>query len=174
LLPGGLLKTQLNAGLTETRWGRCAMLKEGVSTDLLHLPWHWNPGIYVAYAPGISFFKANVEYAHGGISIHECLVPTLTIENSKPQSKARIQHIKWVNLKCTVDTSDAEEGYRIDIRTKFNDEGTSILEYESKGMIRDNKGMAMVQESAEAQSATVVLLDQQGIIIDKKLTTAGG
>jgi hypothetical protein len=174
LLPGGLLKTQLNAGLTETRWGRCAMLKEGVSTDLLHLPWHWNPGIYVAYAPGISFFKANVEYAHGGISIHECLVPTLTIENSKPQSKARIQHIKWVNLQCTVDTSDAEEGYRIDIRTKFNDEGTSILEYESKGMIRDNKGMAMVQESAEAQSATVVLLDQQGIIIDKKLTTAGG
>ncbi len=174
LMPGGLPKTQLDSGLTETRWGRCATLKEGVNTDLLHLPWHWNPQTYVAYAPGISFFKANVEYAHGGISIHECLVPTLTLENTKPVSKARIQHVKWVNLKCTIETTDAQEGYRIDIRTKFNDENTSILEYESKGMVKENKGVAMVQESAEAQSATIVLLDAEGIIRDKKLTTVGG
>ena len=128
----------------------------------------------MAYAPGISFFKANVEYAHGGISIHECLVPSLTIENTKPVSKARIQHVKWVNLKCSIETTDAQEGYRIDIRTKFNDENTSILEYESKGMVKENKGIAMVQESAEAQSATIVLLDAKGIIRDKKLTTVGG
>jgi hypothetical protein len=44
-------------GLTETRWGRCALIKEGATTDLLHLPWRWNPSIFIAYAPGISFFK---------------------------------------------------------------------------------------------------------------------
>ena len=38
LLPGGLPKKELNAGLTETRWGRCALIKEGANTDLLHLP----------------------------------------------------------------------------------------------------------------------------------------
>jgi len=36
LMPGGLPKTQLNEGLTETRWGRCALIKEGAVTDLLH------------------------------------------------------------------------------------------------------------------------------------------
>jgi hypothetical protein len=81
LLPGGLPKTQLNEGLTETRWGRCALIKEGAQAALLHLPWRWNPSVYIAYAPGISFFKANQEFAHGGISLHECLVPTLIVVN---------------------------------------------------------------------------------------------
>jgi hypothetical protein len=31
--------------------------------------------------PAFHFFKINEEYAHGGISIHECLVPELIIEN---------------------------------------------------------------------------------------------
>ena len=47
----------------------------------MHLPWRWNESIFIAYAPGISFFKKNEEYAHGGISIQECLVPTILIEN---------------------------------------------------------------------------------------------
>ncbi|MGI9159585.1 MAG: BREX-1 system phosphatase PglZ type B, partial [Saprospiraceae bacterium] len=81
LLPGGLPKEELNKSLTETRWGRCALIKEGAKTDLLHLPWRWNPAIYIAYAPGISFFKRNEEYAHGGISVQECLTPLLHIYN---------------------------------------------------------------------------------------------
>ncbi len=127
LLPGGLPKTQLNVGLTETRWGRCALIKEGANTDLLHLPWRWNPSIFIAYAPGISFFKANEEYAHGGISIHECLVPTLIIENPNVLNiEAEVKVVKWVNLKCTIQTNDVPDTYSIDIRTKFNDAKTSI------------------------------------------------
>ncbi|HPN71128.1 MAG TPA: BREX-1 system phosphatase PglZ type B, partial [Saprospiraceae bacterium] len=96
LLPGGLPKTQLNPGLSETRWGRCALIKEGATTDLLHLPWRWNPSVYIAYAPGISFFKVNEEYAHGGISIHECLVPTLIIENPNITNiEAEVKVVKW-------------------------------------------------------------------------------
>lgn len=103
LLPGGLPKTQLNAGLAETRWGRCALIKEGAKTDLLYVPWRWNPAIHIAYAPGITFFKANQEYAHGGISLHECLVPTLLIERpATAVSLAKILDLKWVNLKCSV------------------------------------------------------------------------
>lgn len=174
LLPGGLPKTQLHAGLTETRWGRCAWIKEGVITDLLHLPWRWNPSIYIAYAPGISFFKANEEYAHGGISLHECLVPTISIENeSSSKSIAKIQSIKWVNLKCTVETENATEDHTIDIRTKYNDESTSIVE-STKKTVKENKGSVMVSDDAESQAATIVLLDASGRILDKKLTTVGG
>ena len=174
LLPGGLPKTQLDAGLTETRWGRCALIKEGAKTDLLHLPWRWNPTVFIAYAPGISFFKANEEYAHGGISLHECLVPTLYIENQKgSKTAAKIQEIKWVNLRCTVTTIEANEGVTFDIRTKYNDETTSIVASKNRS-VTGNRGSVVVSDEAESQAATIVLLDENGRILDKKPTTEGG
>ena len=174
LLPGGLPKTQLNAGLAETRWGRCALIKEGATTDLLHLPWRWNPSIYIAYAPGITFFKANEEYAHGGISIHECLVPTLIIENPNVLNiEVEVKAVKWVNLKCTIQTSDVPDSYSVDIRTKYNDAKTSIVLSKSK-TLKGNTATLMVDDEAESQAATVVLLDENERILDKKPTTVGG
>lgn len=174
LLPGGLPKTKLNAGLTETRWGRCALIKEGATTDLLHLPWRWNPSIFIAYAPGISFFKANEEYAHGGISLHECLVPTMIIENPNvPDIKAEVKVVKWINLKCTIQTSDVPDGYSVDIRTKYNDSKTSIVLSKNK-TLKDNIATVMVDDSAEYQAAIIVLLDENERILDKKPTTVGG
>jgi len=173
LLPGGLPKTQLNEGLTESRWGRCALIKEGAKTDLLHLPWRWNPAVFIAFAPGISFFRVNEEFAHGGISLHECLVPTLIIENPNGSKiLAKILEVKWVNLKCAVVTEGAIDGFTIDIRTKFNDESTSIVESKNK-TISDNKGSVMVSDEAESQAATIVIMDETGRILDKKSTTVG-
>lgn len=174
LLPGGLPKIHLNAGLTETRWGRCALIKEGVSTDLLHLPWQWNPSVFIAYAPGISFFKANQEYAHGGISLQECLVPTMIIENPQVKiSLAKISEMKWVNLKCNILTKEAADNFMVDIRTKYNDETTSVVESAKKN-IENNKGVLMVSDEAEGKAAFAVLMDETGRILDKKLTTIGG
>lgn len=174
LLPDGLPKTQLNAGLTETRWGRCALIKDGATVDLLHLPWRWNPSIFIAYAPGINFFKANEEYAHGGISLHECIVPTIIIENPNANNiEAAISVVRWVNLKCTVETSDVPDNYSIDIRTKYNDEKTSIVLSKSK-TLKNNSVTLMVDDAAESQAATIVLLDDNERILDKKPTTVGG
>lgn len=173
LLPGGLPKTQLYEGLTETRWGRCALIKEGAKTDLLHLPWRWNPAVFIAFAPGISFFKVNEEFAHGGISLHECLVPTLMIENPNgSKTLAKILGIKWINLKCAITTEGAMDGFTIDIRTKFNDESTSIVESKNRTII-ENKGSVMVSDEAESQAATIVIMDETGRILDKKSTTVG-
>lgn len=173
LLPGGLPKTQLHEGLTETRWGRCALIKEGVKSELLQLPWRWNPSVFIAYAPGISFFKANEEYAHGGISLQECLLPALIIENTIESGLApKILNAKWVGLKCAVETENSGKDYTIDIRTKFNDETTSIVISRNKAVIED-KGSIMVSDDAESQSAAIVLLDEKGRIRDKKVTTVG-
>jgi len=173
LLPGGLPKTQLYEGLAETRWGRCALIKAGVKSDLLQLPWRWNPSVFIAYAPGISFFKANEEYAHGGISVQECLLPVLIIENTIESGLApKIINAKWVGLKCAVETENTGKDYTIDIRTKFNDETTTIVISRNKAVIED-KGSLMVSDDAESQSATIVLLDEQGRIRDKKVTTVG-
>ena len=167
-------KTQLNAALTETRWGRCALIKEGAITDLLHLPWRWNPSVFIAYAPGISFFKANEEFAHGGISLHECLVPTMIIENTTVLDiVAEIKVVKWVNLKCSVITTDVPDGYSIDIRTRYNDPKTSIVLSKNK-VLKENTVTLMLDDAAEAQAATIVLFDENERILDKKPTMVGG
>ncbi len=174
LLPGGLPKQELNKDLTETRWGRCALIKEGAKTDLLHLPWRWNSAIYIAYAPSISFFKRNEEYAHGGISLQECLVPVLDVYNPRgSNTAAKIATVRWVNLNCRVETMDAPDGYHVDIRTKYNEDATSIVLTKNKPLL-DNKISLLVDDSAEGSSATVVLLDTNGRILDKKPTLVGG
>jgi len=176
LMPGGLPKTQLNAGLAETRWGRCALIKDGATTDLLHLPWRWNPNIFIAYAPGINFFKINEEYAHGGISIHECLVPELIIENPNvDEIDADIKTVKWVNLKCNIQTNDVPDGYKIDIRTKYNDASTSVIDRSNRDKkIIGNSVTLLIDDAYEYQSATIVLMDENERILNKKPTTIGG
>lgn len=174
LLPGGLPKTEFNAELTETRWGRCALIKDDASSDLFHLPWRWNPSIFIAYAPGISFFKANQEYAHGGISLHECLIPVMIVENpNQKKIEAKLLDIKWVNLKCTVQTSKVPDGYAVDIRTKYNDEESTVVASKNR-LLKGNSVTLMANDLKEYESATVVLLDDRGIILDKKPTTVGG
>jgi len=174
LLPGGLPKEELKKDLTETRWGRCALIKEGAKTDLMHLPWRWNKSIFIAYAPGITFFKRNEEYAHGGISLHECLIPTLFIEN--PYSaviNAKIKEIKWVNLKCIINTEDVPDGYLVDIRRKYNDANSSIVLTSNKS-IKGNKISLMVDDGAESQAAVIVLMDEKEMLLDKTTTMVGG
>ncbi|MCX6225952.1 MAG: BREX-1 system phosphatase PglZ type B [Bacteroidia bacterium] len=173
LLPGGLPKEEIKKDLTETRWGRCALIKEGAPCSLLHLPWRWNPGTFIAFAPGISFFKKNEEYAHGGISLQECLVPVIVIENlATSMNAAKITDAKWVGLTCRITTIDSQDGFKVDIRTKFNDPSTSILLSPNRSVI-ENKITLMVDDTAESQSVVVVLIDGSDRIIDKKLTLVG-
>jgi hypothetical protein len=174
LLPGGLPKMQLNAGLTDERWGRCALIKEGAHVDLLHLPWRWNPSVFIAYAPGISFFKANQEFAHGGISLHECLVPVLIIENPVTMYiVAEVKTVKWVNLKCTIETTDVPDGYSVDIRTKYNDAKTSVVLSRNR-FLKSSAVSLLVDDESESKAATIVLLDENDRIMDKKPATIGG
>ncbi|MGA2408512.1 MAG: BREX-1 system phosphatase PglZ type B [Bacteroidales bacterium] len=173
LLPGGLPKATLSKDLIESRTGRCALIKEGAETNLLHLPWKWNPSIFIAYAPGISFFKKNEEYAHGGLSLQECLIPEMIVERTESQiPSAMIRNVKWINLRCTIETENAPDGYKIDIRTKYSDSGTSILL--SKNLdIQKEKCVVMADDSFESESAVIILTDEKDRIIDKKPTVVG-
>ena len=79
LLPGGLPKQELPSFLTESRWGRCATLKRDVEVQGTVVPWYWSDAVQIAMPTGISCYKAGMEYAHGGLSLQECVVPVLTI-----------------------------------------------------------------------------------------------
>jgi hypothetical protein len=64
-----LPKAELPAKLTETKWGRCAILKDASPTRIgWCLPWSFDPAMRIALAPGISAFSRGREYDHGGLS----------------------------------------------------------------------------------------------------------
>lgn len=175
LLPGGLPKEQLSKDLVDTRWGRCALLKPGASSSLLQLPWSWNPNQFITYAPGISFFKANVEFAHGGLSLHECLVPVLTISKGGAAAgpvSGKITAQKWVNLRCTVAVEAAPEGSVVDLRTTLTDAGSTLLLHAPKA-VAGGKTSLMADDAKQGQPAILVLLGPDNTILDKQSTLVG-
>lgn len=173
MLPGGLPSEKIIKDLTVARCGRCAIIKDGVKTNLFQLPWEWNPTTYITYAPNITFFRKNEEYAHGGISLQECIIPQLIIEIDEEKIiNSKIKSHKWINLRCTVKTLKAPDGYKVDIRTKFNDEKTSIV-LSSTQNIFENKCSLMVDDSNINAAAFLVLTDENGKILDKTNTTIG-
>jgi len=173
MLPGGLPAEKMVKDLTIARCGRCALIKEGVKTELTQLPWEWNPLTYVAYAPGISFFKVNEEYAHGGISLQECIIPELTITmEQKEQINGKLKAVKWSNLRCNVETENAPDGFKVDIRTKYNDASSSVV-ISVKKVIESNACSLLADDAALDSAAFIVLTDENGMIIDKMNTTIG-
>lgn len=178
LLPGGLPKIELKKELVETRWGRCATIKSGATTDLLHLPWHWNQEVYIAYAPGISFFKAGESYAHGGLSLQECLTPVMTITQDQPIATARIVNVTWRRLLCTVQTEGVQDGFLVDIRTRLDDEKSSILDESiERGKpqpkpVKDGKATLLISDDYPLTAAHVILMDSSGRVLHHQMTTS--
>ena len=121
LVPGGLPKASLPKHLSETRWGRCALLKEGVTTDMLTVGWHWNPSVSVAMAPGIASFVGGKVYEHGGLTLQECLIPVLSISSDQQRAaaSAEIVSVKWQGLRCKVEVATDSDGICAQIRVRL-------------------------------------------------------
>jgi hypothetical protein len=170
-LPGGLPKFDLPAHLVATKWSRCAAVRGHSSPDVPTYSWFWNESIRIASPPGIACFSANNEYAHGGISPQECVIPELFITRAVPVTLARIVDVRWMGLRCRISASDAE-GLRADIRRKAKDKTTTIAAAE-KEIPATGEISLVVSDEYEGISASVVLLDVDGQVLDQKLTTVG-
>lgn len=104
LLPGGLPKVDLPRHLTESRWSRCAVIAgDGSAAGMPQAPWHWNGNQWFATAPGISCFNRSEAYAHGGLSIQECLIPDLLVKRTEQEVTASVTAITWRGLRCFVE-----------------------------------------------------------------------
>jgi hypothetical protein len=177
LMPGGLPKVELSSVLTESKWGRSAVLKPGAHIREGMYPWYWNPNQYFVLAPGIGCFRNGMEYTHGGISLEECL--TLQIEvirNEAASMPKNFTHpdINWRGLRCTVAGIKSNSGYKLDIRTQPADSSTSIV---SKTKTFDADGIAVViveNEDLEGSNAFIVILDEKGSVVSQTNTVIGG
>jgi len=171
LLPGGLPKVELPAHLTETKWARCAVVRTHASPEIPTWRWHWNSSVRIASPPGIACFSAGNEYAHGGVSPQECVVPELLVTSAQIASTARIVDVRWMGLRCRVTTSDGS-GYRIDIRLKPRD-ASSTIAASAKEIPAKNEVSLVVDDQHEGSSASVVLITTEGELLDQRLTTVG-
>ena len=174
-LPGGLPKVELPKYLTASRWARCAVIKGGSKVEVPTVRWHWNSHERVAVAPGIACFGAGNEYAHGGVSLQESLIPVIRVTAGDAASKtaAKVADVSWAGLRCRVQIEPAQPGLSVDLRTKVNDPGSSV------NTVRrvDAKGVAsllVADDELEGTPAAVVVLDASGHAIAKQPTIIGG
>ena len=174
-LPGGLPKVDLPKYLTASRWARCAAIKGGSKVEVPTVSWHWNAHERVAVAPGIACFSAGNEYAHGGLSLQESLVPVIRVTAAQAAAKATadIAEFNWAGLRCRVRVEAARPGLSVDLRTRVNDAGSSV----SQARVLDAKGAAsllVADYELEGTPAVVVVFDASGHVIAKQPTIIGG
>lgn len=177
LVPGGLPKTDLPSVLAESKWGRCASIKPGATTDERLYPWYWNSNQYFALADGISCFRNGMEYAHGGLSFQECL--TLELNVSSGESKASTVSIEftdivWKGLRCYVTVDGEFSNLLLDIRTQPGDSSSSVIL--SVKPLKDNGTTSVVVEKEELEgvSANIVLVNSNGELVAQTDTVVGG
>ncbi len=175
LVPGGLPAVKLSKYLTECRWARCAAIKEESKVDFPMATWHWNSHEQFAYGPGVNCFSNGNEYAHGGVSLQECLIPDLlfSLSGAPPTVTAKISDIQWLGMRCRAVIDSGGAKITADLRTKPNDPGSSIAS--PKLVSADGRISLLVEdESLEGTVVSLVLIDPSGSVIGKQATTIGG
>lgn len=175
LVPGGMPKVQLPKYLAESRWSRCASIKDSSHVETPVAGWSWNLLERFAHAPGAHCFVAGQEYAHGGVSLQECMVPVLTfVSTGAPVGLVvTVREVQWVGLRCRVAVEPAAEGLMADLRTKPNVAGSSITD--PKALDADGKAALLVaDDSLEGTTVSLVIVDATGRVVSKEATTVGG
>ena len=176
LMPGGLPKSEMASFLAESKWGRCAAMKAGAQSNEKLYGWFWNPAVHFALAPGVSCYRANMEYAHGGISLQECLTLQLTVQSRVGASSlfdVRISNVRWVQQRCHVSLQGITDGLLIDIREAPSKPDTSLLVGPPK-QVSDPEPSFVVDDSHNGKAALVVLVDANGNVVTQVKTVVGG
>lgn len=175
LTPRPMAKVDLPKHLTETRWGRCAVIKDSLDSGYQQVGWYWNSAVSIAMAPGVCSFKAGQNYDHGGLSLQECMTPVIQIRNTKAVAAvsavtATLSDIRWLGLTCKIQAETTADGVLAVLRTHPADPDSEITK---RKPLKDGKCSLLVDDQFEGSSAVLVLLDDQGNVLAKKPTLVG-
>lgn len=176
LMPGGLPKSELQKFQAETRWGRCAVLKEMAVGTPLTFSWSWSHEVQIAFAPGVTNFIAGAEYAHGGLSLQECLVPVVSLQTKNCRQSSQnvsIKNVTWKGLRCVVEIDSFDESLSVDIRTKPAQSSSSLVAT-VKTFETANASLAIADDENLGTAAVIVVIDVHGNVVQKQMTTIGG
>lgn len=172
LLPGGLAKHELPGFLVESRWSRCAAIKGQSTPEAPTVPWRWNPAEHVAVAPGAKIFRKGEAYAHGGLTLQECVTPVLKVDGrTAADDIVRIAVVRWKRMRCAVELSHGKPGLRAHIERPDDRAVVSpTKEIEADGQV----SLLVTDEDLEGTAAIVVVTDASGRTIARADTRIGG
>ncbi|WP_225591895.1 BREX-1 system phosphatase PglZ type B [Stenotrophomonas sp. STM01] len=175
LLPGNLPKVDLPKVLTSTKWGRCAVLKEGAHSDERLYPWYWDPAQLVALADGVACYKNGEEYAHGGLSLQECLVLQLTVTSrGRPtRRQVRIGDMSWKGLRLSVSLEEPAAGASADVRLEAGDSGSSVVVTRKPFSTHGACSLIVEDEDLQGREAYLVIVDADGALLSQRPVTVG-
>ncbi|EIM28012.1 BREX-1 system phosphatase PglZ type B [Microvirga lotononidis] len=173
LLPEGLPKVALPKSVTSAKWARCASVKPGASPDATTFSWYWDSHASIAMPPGIGSYLAGTEYAHGGISPQECVIPDLRIRLGIGTVSAKLVSLAWRGLRIRVTVETSHPGLSVDLRLNRNQPNTTIAVASKELSSTGEASLVVDDESHIGAAAVVVVLDRDGGIIEARTTTVG-
>jgi hypothetical protein len=172
LVPGGMPKVDLPKHLTESRWARCAVISGESTPDVDRFPWYWNDSESFATAPGIACFNKSAAYAHGGLSVQECLTPDITVtRGASVGAQASITSIEWRGMRCLVDADSRGGVINADLRL-HRASGESVV-LTSKPLDEGTATLLLDGDEHEDADLVLVLVDEGGIILAHRPTRVG-
>jgi len=172
LMPEGLPKVELPAYLAPTKWSRCAVVKGDAAVP--SYPWHWNSDVRIASPHGIASFRAGEKYAHGGVSLQECVVPEITVERGVEAVSASIISVDWRGMRCKVKVETNDPAVRVDLRTNWKQAGSTIVAAAKEVGSSGEVSLVVTDDRHEGTAASVVVIDAGGAVLSQKTTSVGG
>lgn len=164
MVPGGLPKSELPKHLTASRWSRCAVPEPGAQHGYPMTSWFWDAAEAVVLAPGVSCFVAGMEYAHGGLSMQEALIPTLTISprQSGGAKSVVLKEMKWIGMRLNV-IFDGAESLAVDVRRQVASAASSLATHPTIGATDGVRITLLVEDDAAlGAEAFLVVVDEAG------------
>ncbi len=173
--PDGLPTAELPKHLTASKWARCAAIKGESQVPVPTAAWSWNPSEQFATPNGAACFNTggSYSYAHGGISLQECLTPVLVVSGGAGgPPAAAITEISWKGLRCNLEVSGATAGLQADLRRDAAG-GPSVA---TSAKPIDDGGARLLVEDDELEGAVVVavLISPEGRVVAQRRTVVGG
>ena len=173
-LPGGLPMVTLPKHLTESKWARCAVVSGASTPDVPRHPWHWNADEWFATPPGIACFSKRDEYAHGGLTIQECLIPDLRVERAAGSGvAASIRSITWRRLRCYAEVEvRGTDTVTADLRLE-TPSGEPVAQ--AAKQVQEDGSVSLVLAGDEHEERTLVLVvtDADGRVLSQQPTLVG-
>ncbi|QVL51904.1 MAG: hypothetical protein KFB97_10340 [Cyanobium sp. M30B3] len=151
----GLPTAELPKHLTASKWARCAAIKGDSQVPVPTAAWSWNPSEQFATPNGAACFNTggSTSYAHGGISLQECLTPVLVVSGgSSSAPAAAITEISWKGLRCNLEVSGGTAGMTADLRREAAG-GPSVA---TTAKPVNDGGARLLVEDDELEGAAVV------------------
>jgi hypothetical protein len=175
MVPGGLPKVDLPKHLTASRWSRCAIPGPGAQPGYPMASWFWDAAEAIVLAPGISCFAAGMEYAHGGLTLQEALIPSLTVsaKHASPGKSVVLKDLKWSGMRLNL-ILDGAQGLVVDVRSKVADAKTSFAANPVTGAGDGQKTSILVaDDDALGAAAFLVVIDHAGETVFKHPVVIG-